>query len=488
MTFEKNNNNPCWLRLSLSFMAFFLLSCAMLPALAQDGDPVIMRINGNPVTRSEFEYSYNKNNSEGVIDRKTVTEYVPLFIAYKLKVEAAKDAGLDTTKSFLKEFATYRDQQIRPALINDSDVEAEARAIYDGAQRQIDGNGGMVKVAHILIFSPPDATDSLKKVAKTRIDSIYAALQNGADFAELAKKVSQDPGSAQEGGELPWIAKGQTLKEFENTAWALKDGEMSQPVKTAAGWHILLKKGARNFYDYASQRDAILKFIDSQGLREQIIDAKLDTLAKQQNTTKEKILEAKTLELEDKDSDLKYLIQEYHDGLLLYDIANATVWEKAQKDSVGQENYFNRHRKKYAWTGPRFKGIAYCARQKEDIQKVKDVLADKPFDEWAEILRSTFNNDSVLRIRAEKGIFSLGMNALVDKQVFSKDTTATAVTDFPYSDVYGRKLKAPEGVDDVRQQVITDYQDVLEKQWVEALKKRYKVEVDKKVVATVNKH
>lgn len=488
MTFEKKNNKPCWLRHSLSFMAFFLLSCAMLPALAQDGDPVIMRINGNPVTRSEFEYSYNKNNSEGVIDRKTVAEYVPLFIAYKLKVEAAKDAGLDTTKSFLKEFATYRDQQIRPTIINDSDVEAEARKIYDGAQRQIDGNGGMVKVAHILIFAPPDATDSLKKVAKTRIDSVYAALKNGADFAELAKKVSQDPGSAQEGGELPWIAKGQTLKEFEDAAWALKDGEMSQPVKTAAGWHILLKKGARNFYDYASQRDAILKFIDTQGLREQIIDAKLDTLAKQQNTTKEEILEAKTLELEGKDSDLKYLIQEYHDGLLLYDIADSTVWEKAQKDSVGQENYFNRHRKKYAWKEPRFKGIAYCTRQKEDIQKVKDVLADKPFDEWAEILRSTFNNDSVLRIRAEKGIFSPGMNALVDKQVFGKDTTATAVKDFPYSDVYGRKLKAPEGVADVRQQVITDYQDVLEKQWVEALKKRYKVEVDKKIVATVNKH
>ena len=115
-------------------------------------------------------------------------------------------------------------------------------------------------------------------------------------------------------------------------------------------------------------------------------------------------------------------------------------------------------------------------------------MKDKPFDVWAEVLRTTFNNDSVLRIRAEKGIFKEGMNALVDSLVFGKDTTAAPVKDFPYTDVYGKKLTAPEDVDDVRQQVISDYQDSLEKQWVEGLRKRYKVVVDEKVLATVNKH
>lgn len=488
MKIENIDFVPDKLRFCRSLLAFMFLLQGVVPILAQTDDPVIMQINGKPVTRSEFEYSYNKNNSEGVIDRKSVADYVPLFVAYKLKVEAAKDAGLDTTASFKREFATYRDQQIRPAIINDSDVEAEARKIYDETQRQIDGNGGMVKVAHILIMVPRNANDSLNATAKAKADSIYGVLKKGGDFADMAKKYSQDPGSAQEGGELPWIVKGQTLKEFEDKAWSLKNGEVSEPVKTAAGWHILLKKEARNFFDYASQREAIMKFIDGRGLREQIIDAKLDTLAKQQNTTPEKILEAKKVELEQTDPSLKYLIQEYHDGLLLYDIANATVWDKARQDSVGQEEYFKAHRKKYAWKEPRFKGIAYCARHEEDIQKVKDVLKDKPFNEWADILRNTFNNDSVLRIRAEKGIFSVGMNALVDKLVFGKDTTVTAVKDFPYTDVYGRKINAPDGVDDVRQQVITDYQDSLEKQWVKALRKRYKVQVDNKVVATVNKH
>ena len=88
-------------------------------AFAQNDDPTIMTINGQPVSRSEFEYSYNKNNSEGVIDKKSVDEYVDLFVNYKLKVLAAKEARIDTLSSFKKEFLQYRDQQIRPTMIKD---------------------------------------------------------------------------------------------------------------------------------------------------------------------------------------------------------------------------------------------------------------------------------------------------------------------------------------------------------------------------------
>ena len=73
-------------------MVALLLSAGM--AMAQANDPVIMTVNGKPVLKSEFEYSYNKNNSEGVIDKKTVREYVDLFINYKLKVEAASMPSL----------------------------------------------------------------------------------------------------------------------------------------------------------------------------------------------------------------------------------------------------------------------------------------------------------------------------------------------------------------------------------------------------------
>lgn len=478
-------NNKMWGKVLVSLALAISLAA---PSMAQSDDPVVMHVNGKPVLRSEFEYSYNKNNSEGVIDKKDVADYVPLFIAYKLKVEAALDAHLDTLKSFQREFSMYRDQQIRPAMIDSSDIEAAARKIYTETQQQIDNNGGMVKVSHILFLVPRDAKPEVDKAAEARADSIYRVLKKGGDFATLAKKYSQDPGSAKDGGEMPWIVKGQTLKEFEDAAWALKDGEISKPVKTAAGWHVILKKGSRKFYDYPSQRQAILRFIDARGMKEGIIDDKLDSLAKLQHTTKDKVLEAKRLEMEAKGPNLRYLIQEYHDGLLLYEIANRTVWQRAQTDSLGQERYFEKHRKEYKWDAPRFKGIAYCCRHKEDVQAVKDALAGKPFDKWADILRTTFNKDSVLRIRAEKGIFKKGMNPLVDNLVFGVDTVAKPLKDYPYQDVYGKKVAVPENVDDVRQQVVDDWQNVLEKEWVDGLRKHYEVSVDEKVLATVNKH
>ena len=83
-----------------------------LAVSAQVNDPVIMTVGGKPVLRSEFEYSYNKNNTDGVIDRKTVEEYVELFVNYKLKVAAALEEHFDTLASFNKEYLEYRDQQI----------------------------------------------------------------------------------------------------------------------------------------------------------------------------------------------------------------------------------------------------------------------------------------------------------------------------------------------------------------------------------------
>ena len=100
------------------------------PVGAQSFDPIIMTVAGEPVPRSEFEYSYNKNNTDGVIDKKTVEEYVDLFINYKLKVRAAMDARLDTTTAFLTEFAQYRDQQVIPTFVSDADMEAEAHNLY----------------------------------------------------------------------------------------------------------------------------------------------------------------------------------------------------------------------------------------------------------------------------------------------------------------------------------------------------------------------
>lgn len=464
-----------------------MLLCGTL-SFAQNADPVIMTINGTDVLRSEFEYSYNKNNTADVIDRKTTQEYVGMFINYKLKVEAAKEAGLDTMISFQKEFANYRDQQIKPALVTDQDLEAEAQKIYEQTRQRIDNNGGMVQVAHILIAMRQQATPEEERAAKVRVDSIYQALRNGADFGSLAKQLSQDPTTAQKGGDLPYIVKGQTLKEFEDQAWRLQDGELSQPFLSPAGWHIMLKKSHRNFYSYADQREHIMKYLDQQRIRDRIATVKLDTLAKQLNSTLAQMLAKKQAEMEARDSSLKYLIKEYHDGLLLYEISNRHVWAKAQKDEHGLMQYFKKNKKKYKWEEPRFKGVAYRAREEKDIKAVRKLLKKTPFERWEEQLRTTFNTDSVLRIRAEKGIFKKGDNALVDHEVFKVHTLPKQIEGYPYSAVYGKKLKSPKVMDDVRPLVVTDYQEYLESQWVNDLRQKYTITVNEDIVKTVNNH
>ena len=453
-------------------------------------DRVIMKISGKPVMRSEFEYSYNKNNSEGVIDKKTVEEYVDLFINYKLKVEAALDAKLDTMKSFNDEFTTYRDQQIVPSFATDEAMLAEAQKVYDNTKQAI-GPKGLIMPAHILLRLKQNASKEGENAARTRIDSIYQALLGGADFAEMAKKFSQDPGTAQQGGQLPWIGPGQTVKEFEDAAYALQKGEMSKPVQSALGFHILLMKDRKQLEPFEELKGDIMKFLEERNAREQVAERAIDDMVAKSNgkLTRAQILQQRSDEMSAKDTDLKYLIREYHDGLLLYEISNRTVWDKAAKDDAALAAYFKNHKKKYAWDEPRYKGMAYHVKDKKDVKAVKKSVKGLAFDKWADRLRTTFNNDSVIRIRVEKGIFKKGDNALIDKMVFKKDTTVAETKGYPIDAVYGKLLKkGPEEFEDVRALVTADYQEELEKSWVEELRRRYPVEVYKDVLSTVNKH
>ena len=259
-------------------------------------DPVIMTVNGSPVLRSEFEYSYNKNNSEGVIDKKTVEEYVDLFINYKLKVAAAIDAHYDTLTSYKKEFAQYRDQQVMPMLVTDEDMEAEAHKIYDETVERI-GPDGLIKTAHILLRADQQAPQSEWDAAKVRIDSIYTALKNGADFADLATRLSQDPGSARQGGELPFVQHGQLVKEYEDAAFALQPGEMSGVVKSAYGYHIILMKERKMLEPFEEHHDAILRFMEQRNIRDQIAQQKVDKMLAESNgqMTQEQLMEHITL-------------------------------------------------------------------------------------------------------------------------------------------------------------------------------------------------
>ncbi len=467
-------------------IAAISLACfsATITAMADD-DPVVMTINGKPILRSEFEYSYNKNNGKEVIDHKSVEEYVPLFVNYKRKVEAALDAKYDTLTSYRKEFRQYRDQQVAPTLINDADVEEEAQKIYYDTKDRI-GPDGLVNPMHILIRVGQNDSEQVKNAAEQRADSIYNAIMKGAKFEDMAKQYSQDYGSAQRGGVIGWIQHGQTLPKFDETAFALKDGEVSKPVLSEVGYHIIKLSGRKQLEPYDSLRNDIYNFIEKRHIREAMAQNRLKAIAASTGMTEEKIMDNRADSISAIDKDTKYLIQEYHDGLLLFEASNREVWEKASKDEAGLLKFFKKNRKKYTWDEPRFKGIAYYTRDNADIDAVKKSVKGKKFSDWAQILRTTFNNDSTLRIRVEKGIFKKGDNGIVDRDVFGiTDAKIKEVKDFPNTATFGKTLKAPKEMEDVKSLVIADYQNAMEEEWLKVLEKKYPAVINEEVLKTV---
>ena len=451
-----------------------------------------MTVNGVPVTRSEFEYSYNKNNGEGVIDKKTVEEYAELFVNYKLKVAAALDEHLDTLSSFKDEFAMYRDQQVRPTIVTDAEILDEARKAYNRAKESI-GAKGLIRPAHIFFRLSTKATQHEQELVRQRADSVYRALLAGADFAALAAKVSQDPRSAAREGNLGWMQPGQTFVEFEEAAYALQPGQFSRPVLTPEGYHIILVKERKQLEPFEELKDMIVRSFEQQGLRDAIADMKVQQRIEQSGgtLTGQQVMQARADSLAAVDSEMKYLIQEYHDGLLLYEISNREVWERAEKDETGLRAWFDAHKKDYAWQEPHYKGIAYHVKTKADVKAVKRSIKKVPFEQWAEVLRTTFNADSVIRIRVEKGIFKAGDNGTIDRLVFKlKQTTFDAENaDYPIEAVYGKKQKKyPDDYTDVRGQVVADYQQMLELEWVKSLRQRYPVQINQEILKTVNRH
>ena len=456
---------------------------------AQDADPVLMTVNGVDVPRSEFEYSFNKNNGEGVIDKKSAEEYAELYANYKLKVQAALDARLDTMQSFQDEFELYRDQLVRPTFVTDQDVELEAFRAWQRAKERV-GERGLIRPAHIFLRLSTKATDSQQQQLKERADSIWQALKNGADFEALAKQYSQDYRTAQQGGQMPWIGPKQTYPEFEQAAYALQTGQFSQPVLAPDGYHIILMKERKQLEPFEEVKSDIIRQFEQQGIREAIAQQRVKQTVEERQITEKAYMQQRADSLAAADTEMKYLILEYHDGLLLYEISSREVWQKAEKDEGALNAWFLAHRSDYTWEEPHYKGIAYRTKEKADVKAVKRCVKSLPFGQWADVLRQTFNPDSVIRIRVEKGLFKPGDNALVDQLGFkiTPKKEFKPMADYPYTAVYGKKLKRPEDYTDVRSEVVTDVQNQLEQEWVAQLRRRYPVKINQTVLNTVNKH
>lgn len=200
---------------------------------SSQSDPVIMTIGGEPILKSEFEYIYNKNSSSS-LDRKSLDEYVDLFVKFKMKVMEAKERQLDEASSFTKEYAAYKNQLILPYLVDKESEEKLAKEAYERMKT-------VVNASHILIKVKGEDTTFAYK----RINSLYDQLKKGADFAELAMQNSHCPSSVK-GGSLGFVKPFATVYPFETAAYNTPVGTFSKPFRTEFGYHIVFVHSVMN--------------------------------------------------------------------------------------------------------------------------------------------------------------------------------------------------------------------------------------------------
>jgi peptidyl-prolyl cis-trans isomerase SurA len=202
------------------------------PLFSQDKQATVLTVAGERVTLEEFENIFRKNNHDTAITQAALDEYMEMFINFKLKVRAAKDLGMDTVAKFKSELAGYRAQLARPYMTDDAMLGDLVQQAYERKKEEI-------RASHILIKCEANASPADTMNALNRIRQIRARIVNGEDFASVARESSEDPSAKDNSGDLGYFTVFQMVYPFEEAAFNTPVGQVSQPVRTRYGYHII---------------------------------------------------------------------------------------------------------------------------------------------------------------------------------------------------------------------------------------------------------
>jgi len=634
-------------------------------------EKTLVTIGDETVSVVDFMKTYNKNNNASNLSNEdAITEYLDLYINFKLKVMEAKALKMDTIPSFVKELAGYRKQLAKPYFIDESvneaileeayqrllidvhashilimvdenapasdtleaynklieiregilagkdfgeaavefsdDPSAKDQKVIPNKQRFRKGNKGdlgyftvfnmvypfenaayntnvgeislpvrtrfgyhllkidsktdalgVARVAHIYMGLSPDASseDSLAKAEK--INAVYAKIQEGMSFDDAVIEFSEDKGSAKNKGQLSKFTCNKVVPEFVTLAKELELGEVSEPVKTSYGFHIVklisretpgtfeeeeeklkerLSKDIRshkseeavinkikqesNFNVNEKQKSEVFAVVDSTVLEGKFVAGNLESLSnvlfeiagekhlqsefisyvtetqkKQINLDKdvylnqmleiliiEELLAYEDRHLEEHFPDFADLMKEYHDGILLFNLTDERVWNKAVRDTTGQKEYFESHRADYIWQ-ERVDATVFNIRDYKEVDRTIEIILENEND--GDIAKA-LDADSISSVWLSPDIYEKGDNKFVDKVKWTpglsspiKSNVGTLTVLVRIKNIIPAKPKMHK---EARGLVTADYQNYLEEQWIKELKEKYPVIIDKSVL------
>jgi peptidyl-prolyl cis-trans isomerase SurA len=634
----------------------------------------LITLGDNNISAGEFMGVYEKNNVQSdVIDKKSVDEYLDMYVNFKLKVIEAENLKMDTMPKFVKEYNSYREQLAKPYFSSEeaneqlieeayermhwdinaahilvkcdvNAVPADTLKAYNRAmeirKRIINGenfgdvaedtsddisvsdttvNGrfykgnrgelgyftvfdmvypfetgayntkegqislpvrsdfgyhiikvnsktpacGTIRAAHIFLAvndSDPEKTDS---VVKAKAYNVYNEIKkDGSNWEVIVRKYSDDKGSAANEGLLSPFKVNQIVSEFITVVKGLQPKEISEPVKTNYGYHIIrliatsgvkdiedehenIKKRVEKdmrakvsedvvlnrfkkenkFKEYVKVKDAFIATIDSTLKEGNYVMAEgVDTskvlfkFGKQkytiadfvefirENQVKQPFMSAgsyayklydeylkrsafayEDAHLEEKYPDFKLLVQEYHDGILLFDLMDKEVWKKAEQDTVGLENYYNAHKDEYMW-GERLKTVYATVNHPENVARVEELVkTDLSMDSIRAILKAEEIRGVSVKIR----YWQHGDNVDIDETEWKAGELRVIPSTVDKTTKIVRVLEVrdpePKTLNEAKGLVISAYQQQLEEDWLNELKAKYPVTVNEKTLEKVKK-
>lgn len=424
---------------------------------------------------------------------------------------------------------------------------------------------GTMKAAHIMVATGKDASAEEIENAHKKVDEIYAKLQAGESFEKLASEFSDDAQTAEKGGELPLFGTGTTTRmvpEFEEAAFQLKaNGDVSQPVQTAFGYHIIKRleltplrsfeelrkeiqgKVNKDERSIVTQQSFIQKLKKTYAFKDnysktskwfvQNIDtnyfkgtwtadglksnAAMFTLDKKTFTQKDfaaylqknyrtyksmdaaalvkkqyaswqnsEILAYEESKLDSKYPDFKALMQEYHDGILLYEIMSDKVWNKAIKDTSGLKTFFENHNANYSW-GKRYNAYVYECSNEAISKKVASMLKSDTISSRTVI--NAINKDSELNLRVRTGKFEVESTPYLKGHDLKKGVNPAYVVDGKYYIIKVDEILEPtrKTMTEAKGAATSDYQTYLEKEWLTEIAKKHPIVIHEQVLYSLGK-
>jgi peptidyl-prolyl cis-trans isomerase SurA len=630
---------------------------------AQEKDPVLLTVDGQDVTLSEFEAVYKKNNRDEVVDQNDLKDYLQLYINFRLKVREAEKLGMDTVRKFIQELNGYQKQLAKPYLTDKEVTEKLVMEAYERSLKDIrashillkigpdalpkdtlkvynkildirkqamkgdfaalakkysedpsakDNGGdlgwfstlrmvypfetaafntevnkisqpvrtrfgyhiikvvdqrdalGEMRAAHIMVKTGPEAPQEQIEEAKTKIMEVKELLDKGQNFEDLAKKYSEDRGSANKGGALPIFGTGRMVPEFEAAAFALKeDGDYSDPVLTEYGWHVIKRlermpvasfedaeknlrskvakdsrsqmsrtvvlnrvKKENGFKENRKNLDAVLAVLDTT-----LIEGQWDA-AKGENLTgmvfsigdkkytqadfcnyigthqtrrrkedlavimngmfnkyvEESLIAFEEAQLPEKYPEYKALLKEYRDGILLFDLTDKKVWSKAVKDTAGLKAFHEENRDKFMWGKRLDAEIYYCQKDSiiEPLAKALKKKAKKGSPTKDELLKE-FNANSALNLRIESDKYEENEEEILEKVKWEKGIQGPFKNGDNQVYVLVNEVLEPQAktLKEARGLVTAEYQNHLEKEWINELRNKYKFEANEELLKQI---